>query len=365
LIGILSPYTSAQADLFAVTDRGAVYRSTNNGVAWGVQGDIPEAETVGLTPGLTSGTLFALGKTGSVYQSASSGALWSAAGNVGASDCVSIAIARSGALFALTSSGDVSRSTNSGATWTRESNVGASDCVALAVGGWGGVNDTLFVAAASGDVARLPSGTAWTTVGSTGFTPVVDLLWVSATLYALTDAGEILRSSNAGATWSAIGTISQVGMRDLAYVGGKFKAISQEGEVYESTTGSSWPTTWIGTTNQVLTVAFAPGVPEFRTGIDILPGPPAPPSLRAFPSAFSTSTVLRFSVSQPGRAVLRVYDVSGRLVATPLERLVPAGGQEVPWDGTSGRGGAVGSGVYFAELEVGGIRATTRMTLLR
>src|SRR5262245_2185004 len=263
-LGFASPVLAA---LYAVTNAGTVFESTNDGIAWSAKGSIAEPDVVSLTPGLTAGTLFALGETGTVYASASSGASWSAVGSVGASDCVAIALARSGALVALTRSGDVSRSANNGATWTRESNVGASGCVAVTVGGKVGASDTLFVATSSGDVSRLPSGTSWSTVGTTSFTPVVDLLWISATLYAMTNAGEIVKSTNAGTAWSAIGAISQVGMRDMAYVGGKFKAITQEGEVYESATGASWSSSWIGATNQVFTVAFAPGVPEFRTGV--------------------------------------------------------------------------------------------------
>ncbi len=359
LIG-LGPGAS-HATLYAVTSAGTVFESTNDGIAWAVKGDLPEPEVVSISPGLTSGTLFALGKTGSVYQSTSSGAGWSAIGNVGASDCVAIAVARSGALLALTSSGDVSRSTSAGATWTRESNVGASDCISLAVGGKVGSNDTLFVATSSGDIARLPSGTSWSTVGSTSFTPLVDLLWISATLYALTDAGEFLMSSNAGATWSAIGTISQVGMRDLAYVASKFKAISQEGEVYESATGTSWSSTWIGTTNQVFTVAFAPGVPEFQTGIGRPPGPSPHVTLRAFPNPFAEVVQFALAGVSDGTTVeVAIYDAAGRRVAQVHSGLLRSAEQELSW-----RPGEVAGGVYFVRVRVDVFTETQPLILIR
>lgn len=357
-LGFASPVSAA---LYAVTNAGTVFESTSDGIAWSVKGSIPEPDVVSLTPGLASGTLFALGRTGTVYSSTSSGASWSAVGSVGASDCVAIAVARSGALLSLTSSGDVSRSTNSGATWTRESNVGASDCVALSIGGKVGSGDTLFVTTSSGDVARLPSGTSWSTVGTTSFTPVVDLLWISATLYAMTSAGETLKSTNAGVTWSGIGTISQVGMRDLAYVGAKFKAISQEGEVYESATGASWSSTWIGTTNQVFTVAFAAGVPEFQTGVG---GPPLPAfAFQARPNVFRDQVYFVLSGVWSGSlAEIEVFDLAGRSVANLP---VAIGGAPTRWNGRLRDGSRAASGVYFAELEVGGVRTTARMTLVR
>jgi hypothetical protein len=359
--GLLSPGPS-HATLYAVTNTGTVFESTSDGVSWVVKGSIAEPDVVSLSPGLTSGTLFALGETGTVNSSTSSGASWSAVGNVGASDCVAIAAARSGALLALTESGDVSRSTDGGATWTRESNVGASDCVALVVGGKVASSDTLFVATSSGDIARLPSGTSWTTVGSTSFTPVVDLMWISATLYAMTNAGEILKSTNAGATWSAIGTISQVGMRDLAFVGGKFKAISQEGEVYESATGASWSSPWIGTTNQVFTVAFAPGVPEFQTGVG---GPPLPAfAFEARPSVFSERVTFLLAGAPGGGAApeIAVFDAAGRRVA---ELVVRGTEPAASWDGRIADGSRAASGVYFARARAGPLTDTIRIVLLR
>ncbi|MFN0151567.1 MAG: T9SS type A sorting domain-containing protein [bacterium] len=355
---------SSHAALYAVVGSGVVFESANDGVTWVVRGNIPEPEVVALSPGLASGTLFALGETGTVYRSPNGGASWAAVGAVTASDCVSLAIARSGALLALTRSGDVHRSSDDGASWSRESNAGASDCAAIAVGGKTGASDTLFIATASGDIARLPSGTAWTTIGTTSFTPVVDLLWVSSTLYALTDAGEILRSSNAGATWSAIGTISQVGMRDLAYVGGKFKAMSREGEVYESADGSAWSDWWVGTTNQVFAVALAPGAPEFQTGVGDGAAPNPQLAFRAYPNPFTSE--LRFSLASAdgakddARAEIAVYDAAGRLVARPFSGALNSLPQNLVW-----RADAAGSGVYFVRVRSDRFAETQRLVKLR
>ncbi len=364
---------TASASLYAVTDAGVAFESTNDGVTWVTKGQIQEPSVVSVSPGLTVGQLFALGASGSLYKSTDAGAAWSAVGNAGASDCVSLAIGRSGALLALTRSGDVLCSNDAGASWSRESNAGASDCVAIAVGGKIGGGDTLFVATSSGDIARLPNGTVWTTIGTTSFTPVVDLLWISSTLYALTDAGETLRSSNTGATWSAIGTISQVGMRDLAYVGGKFKAISKEGEVYESATGASWSSSWIGTTNQVFTVAFAPGVPEFLTGVES-PSLPTASALRAWPNPFTERVEFRFdgAASVSGRAgdardaAVEIFDTAGRRVASTIARIPAAAAKfSASWDGRLADGRRAPSGVYIARVQVGLFNDATRIVLLR
>jgi hypothetical protein len=176
----------------------------------------------------------------------------------------------------------------------------------------------------------------------------------------MTDAGETLRSLDNGASWSAVGTISQVGMRDLAYVSGRFKAISREGEVYESATGVSWTSAWIGTTNQVYTVAFAPGAPEFLTGID---GPPLPAfTFEARPSVFSERVTFRIGGAPSGAAArIAVFDAAGRRAA----ELAPGGGGTAVWDGRAADGSRAASGVFFARANAGPFTDTLRIVLLR
>lgn len=368
----VSPF-SASAGLYAVTDAGTVFESSNDGVTWSAKGQIAEPRVVSLSPGLTTGILFALGETGSLYQSTDAGTTWISVGSAGASDFAALAIARGGALLALTQSGDLFRSTDNGTTWVTASTVGASDCVALAVGGKAGPVDTLFAITASGDVAISSTGASWTSIGTTGHTPAVDLLWIAQTLYAMTDAGEILNSSNNGVTWSAIGTISQVGMGDLAFTGGKFKTISKEGEVYESANGSSWSPSWIGTTNQVFTVAFAPGTPEFMTGIES-PAPPGLLALRAWPNPFTARVEFRFdrSIGFAGRTddaddtAVEIFDLAGRRVARAIARKeADWSGFSASWDGRLGDGRPATSGIYLARAKTAAFSETTPIILLR
>lgn len=349
------------AALYAVTDRGIAFESANDGVTWTEKGEIVEPEVVSLSAGLASGQLYALGMTGAVYRSTNGAANWSAVGNVGSSDCVALEITRAGALASLTQSGDFARSLDNGATWTTIANLGASDCAALAVGGKAGANDSLYAATASGDIARSATGAVWTIVGTTGYTPIVDLIWVSKILYALTDAGEIVRSSNSGTSWSAVGTISQVGMRGLTLAGGKFKAISAEGEVYESATGASWGPSWIGTTNQVFTVAFASGLPEFVTGVGDASGPAPSIALRAWPNPFRENVRFRIDGIAPGGGSACIYDAVGRLVRT----LASQPGGALDWDGRSASGSPLPPGHYFVRAAFGGHSAASRVTLVK
>jgi aminopeptidase N len=105
-----------------------------------------------------------------------------------------------------------------------------------------------------------------------------------------------------------------------------------------------------------------PYVPTGETG-DL----PAPPFRLAqnYPNPFNPSTTVRFSLPSKGMVRLRVYDVTGRLVAMLADGVYPAGLHSVKWNGTNLRGKQVASGLYFCRLEAGSNTATRKMLLLR
>jgi hypothetical protein len=82
------------------------------------------------------------------------------------------------------------------------------------------------------------------------------------------------------------------------------------------------------------------------------------------PNPFKRSTSIRFELPREGRAVLGVYDLSGRLVRRLLEAHLPAGNHVTLWDGTDADGRKVPSGVYFSRLRVGGEIQSRRMVVL-
>ncbi len=69
-----------------------------------------------------------------------------------------------------------------------------------------------------------------------------------------------------------------------------------------------------------------------------------------YPNPFNPSTRLTFTLPRQGRVSLRIYDPAGRLVRTLVEGELPAGVQQVTWNGRDAAGRSVGAGVYFARL---------------
>jgi hypothetical protein len=81
------------------------------------------------------------------------------------------------------------------------------------------------------------------------------------------------------------------------------------------------------------------------------------------PNPFNGSTSIRYSVSRPSLVELYVVNIRGQRVRTLVDRVVPAGPHIVRWDGRSGSGGEVASGVYLLVMRVDG-RIYTRKALL-
>lgn len=93
---------------------------------------------------------------------------------------------------------------------------------------------------------------------------------------------------------------------------------------------------------------------------------PLLPSLRPpRPNPFASSARLGYDVAAQARVRLTVYDVSGRLVHTILEREHEPGRYEVRWDGHDANGRALGSAVYYVCLEVGDWRAARKLLIVR
>jgi hypothetical protein len=83
------------------------------------------------------------------------------------------------------------------------------------------------------------------------------------------------------------------------------------------------------------------------------------------PNPFREGSTIRFSIEREGRATLRIYDLSGRLVRTLVDHSVRQGPQAAFWDGFSDSGAPCASGVYLCRLASGGRSLRSRIVLIR
>ncbi len=79
-----------------------------------------------------------------------------------------------------------------------------------------------------------------------------------------------------------------------------------------------------------------------------------------YPNPFNPVTNIKFDIPKSSFVSLKIYDVTGREVATLINDILNAGIYNVDWNGSS-----YSSGVYFYKLEVNGFSDTKKMILVK
>ena len=82
--------------------------------------------------------------------------------------------------------------------------------------------------------------------------------------------------------------------------------------------------------------------------------------LQNYPNPFNPTTSIRFELPANQPVTLRVFDLSGRQVATLASGVYTAGSHEIRFDASS-----LSSGVYFYQLQTETATLTRKFTLLK
>jgi hypothetical protein len=83
------------------------------------------------------------------------------------------------------------------------------------------------------------------------------------------------------------------------------------------------------------------------------------------PNPFNPTTTIRFTLPSRSDVKLMVFDATGRLVRTLVDRAEDAGVHTALWDGRDGDGAPVSSGVYFCRMQAGSHVQSRKMVLLK
>jgi uncharacterized delta-60 repeat protein len=88
-------------------------------------------------------------------------------------------------------------------------------------------------------------------------------------------------------------------------------------------------------------------------------------AIGAVPNPFATRTEIRLGLPRGGPVLVRVLDVSGRVVRTLQEGQSSSDWHSLVWDGTSDNGAQVPAGVYMVVLNAAGASSMVKVTLLK
>ncbi|MBN2565901.1 MAG: T9SS type A sorting domain-containing protein [Candidatus Eisenbacteria bacterium] len=108
-------------------------------------------------------------------------------------------------------------------------------------------------------------------------------------------------------------------------------------------------------------------VPVFNTGVGEEAWPHDGDALIASisPSPFGATTTIDLSLPAAGRATVAVYDLRGALVRRLADGEVDRGPLTLTWDGRTGSGREVGSGIYFVRAEANGRYEVRKIVCIR
>jgi hypothetical protein len=86
---------------------------------------------------------------------------------------------------------------------------------------------------------------------------------------------------------------------------------------------------------------------------------------RSIPNPFHNQTSIRYQLPTPSFVSLKVYDITGRLIYTLVDKSQKSGVYRVHWDGRDEMNQYVPSGIYFVSLTSRDFTTTKKMILLR
>ena len=95
------------------------------------------------------------------------------------------------------------------------------------------------------------------------------------------------------------------------------------------------------------------------------PAPTAALRLRSFPNPFNSAAGIVVDTRETSRAIVRVFDVAGRMVTTLWDGRLPKGSSLLRWTGVNGSGESVATGVYFVKAETAAASSTIKIVFLK
>ena len=84
-----------------------------------------------------------------------------------------------------------------------------------------------------------------------------------------------------------------------------------------------------------------------------------------YPNPFNPSTILQYYLPQNEFVTISIYDISGKLISSLVNKNQNSGYKSVQWNSTNNQGQRVSAGVYLYSIEAGDFRETKKMILLK
>lgn len=234
------------------------------------------------------------------------------------------------------------KSTDNGNTWTTL--IGSSSTTVKGFAetpkGSGGTN--IFVGALDGVYLSTDNGSTWKKTNSgLSYTNVNAIVATGQNLFVATEGGGVFRSADNGNTWTAINTglpantngRSLILSNNILYLG------TSDGVVWKRNL-SDFGITTVESLKEEIPSAF-----ELSQN---------------YPNPFNPTTKIQFSIPASQRVSLKIFDITGREVASLVDEFLSAGNYSYDFDGSK-----LSSGIYFYRLISGNFSEIKKMALIK
>lgn len=197
-------------------------------------------------------------------------------------------------------------------------------------------------------------------------------------VYCATGQG-LYRSDDYGENWSQVSGTSGLYWSVLGTRGEQIFLGSNNGVQYSDDEGQTWADLNNGiagiavwrilygnSSNQVY--AANRGEPVLEYHFEEVLVPPTNVQVDSLignnPNPFTNTTNIQFSLKQPGKVELDIYNIRGEKVKS-ISNEYPAGCHSCHWDGKNENGKPVSNGIYFYRMKTNEYKQTRKMMLIR
>ena len=375
--GSIECFAVSDTNLFVGTSN-SIFLSTNNGKTWNAVNNGLTSEDI-TSFAVNGSAIFAATQYNGIFLSTNNGTSWTAV-NFGLTNTQLLALAISRTiLFAGTYGGGVFRSTNNGTNWTAVitglTNINVHALTVIDTNIFAGTDDGVFLST--------NNGTSWTAANTgmidiTGHAPHINVFAVSRTNLFVGTNNSIFLSTNNGTNWNAVNSTATPVYTFT--VSGTNLFAGTDDDVYLSTdNGTNWTAVNSGLPNNPIYAITVSGTNLFagtenkgvwmRSLSEMIPTvvkdshnqiPICFALEQNYPNPFNPTTNISFSLPSKYFAILKVFDVLGREVATIISEELSAGNHTREWNAAN-----MSSGIYFYCLQAGPFTETKKLVLLR
>jgi flagellar hook assembly protein FlgD len=87
--------------------------------------------------------------------------------------------------------------------------------------------------------------------------------------------------------------------------------------------------------------------------------------LPAYPNPFNPSTTITYGIDTDSKITVQIYDITGQLITTLLNKEQTQGWHSVVWNGTNNKGTQSPAGIYLSKITAGNDVKTNKLMLLK